>query len=256
MTAVQIIVPCHGRRRGPRHASSGGPAGARRRSAPLDAVRTRERGPQRRLCVRPSGNAAVVLHAGHCLTASVPNAARWPHGISRSQASRPKHPDGRVGPPASRRLRACVQGGRFGSARDRADPADGRGAERAGRAQPAAVDAAAAGADRDRRGDRRRCPTSACELEPEIFFLLFLPPLLFLDGWRIPKAGLLRDKGTILAAGVRPGGVHRARRRLADPLDDSGDAAGRGLRAGRRSSRRPTRWRCRRSPRGGRCPSG
>jgi CPA1 family monovalent cation:H+ antiporter len=36
------------------------------------------------------------------------------------------------------------------------------------------------------------------ELEPDIFFLLFLPPLLFLDGWRIPKIGLLRDRGTIL----------------------------------------------------------
>ncbi len=36
------------------------------------------------------------------------------------------------------------------------------------------------------------------ELDPEIFFLLFLPPLLFLDGWRIPKQGLFRDKGTIL----------------------------------------------------------
>ncbi len=35
-------------------------------------------------------------------------------------------------------------------------------------------------------------------LNPEIFFLLFLPPLLFLDGWRIPKVGLLRDKWTIL----------------------------------------------------------
>ena len=35
-------------------------------------------------------------------------------------------------------------------------------------------------------------------LEPEVFFLLFLPPLLFLDGWRIPKNGLLRDKATIL----------------------------------------------------------
>src|SRR5690606_20998681 len=35
-------------------------------------------------------------------------------------------------------------------------------------------------------------------LDPEIFFLLFLPPLLFLDGWRIPKEGLLRDKGRIL----------------------------------------------------------
>jgi Na+/H+ antiporter len=37
------------------------------------------------------------------------------------------------------------------------------------------------------------------ELDPEVFFLLFLPPLLFLDGWRIPKEGLLRDKGMILA---------------------------------------------------------
>lgn len=24
-------------------------------------------------------------------------------------------------------------------------------------------------------------------LDPSIFFLLFIPPLLFLDGWRIPK---------------------------------------------------------------------
>jgi CPA1 family monovalent cation:H+ antiporter len=36
------------------------------------------------------------------------------------------------------------------------------------------------------------------KLRPDIFFLLFLPPLLFLDGWRIPKEGLFRDKGTIL----------------------------------------------------------
>jgi monovalent cation/hydrogen antiporter len=36
------------------------------------------------------------------------------------------------------------------------------------------------------------------ELQPDIFFLLFLPPLLFLDGWRIPKEGMFRDKGTIL----------------------------------------------------------
>jgi Na+/H+ antiporter len=35
-------------------------------------------------------------------------------------------------------------------------------------------------------------------LNPDIFFLLFLPPLLFLDGWRIPKENLFRDKGTIL----------------------------------------------------------
>jgi Na+/H+ antiporter len=35
-------------------------------------------------------------------------------------------------------------------------------------------------------------------LDPDLFFLLFLPPLLFLDGWRIPKQGLFRDKGVIL----------------------------------------------------------
>lgn len=35
-------------------------------------------------------------------------------------------------------------------------------------------------------------------LDPEIFFVLFLPPLLFLDGWRIPKNGLFRDRAAIL----------------------------------------------------------
>lgn len=41
-------------------------------------------------------------------------------------------------------------------------------------------------------------PAHEVTLMPEIFFLLFLPPLLFLDGWRIPKTGLFRDGGTIL----------------------------------------------------------
>lgn len=36
------------------------------------------------------------------------------------------------------------------------------------------------------------------DLEPDIFFLLFLPPLLFLDGWRIPKEDLFRDRTMIL----------------------------------------------------------
>lgn len=36
------------------------------------------------------------------------------------------------------------------------------------------------------------------DLEPDIFFLLFLPPLLFLDGWRIPKEDVLRDRAVIL----------------------------------------------------------
>ena len=35
-------------------------------------------------------------------------------------------------------------------------------------------------------------------LDPEVFFLLFLPPLLFLDGWRIPREEVRRDAGPIL----------------------------------------------------------
>ncbi len=36
------------------------------------------------------------------------------------------------------------------------------------------------------------------ELNPQVFLLLFLPPLLFLDGWRIPKEELRKDATTIL----------------------------------------------------------
>lgn len=35
-------------------------------------------------------------------------------------------------------------------------------------------------------------------LDPEIFFLLLIPPLLFLDGWRIPKRAFFHDARTIL----------------------------------------------------------
>lgn len=35
-------------------------------------------------------------------------------------------------------------------------------------------------------------------LHPHLFFLLFLPPLLFLDGWRIPKEDLFRDRVFVL----------------------------------------------------------
>lgn len=35
-------------------------------------------------------------------------------------------------------------------------------------------------------------------LDPELFFLLLVPPLLFLDGWRIPKDELLRDGKIVL----------------------------------------------------------
>jgi len=40
------------------------------------------------------------------------------------------------------------------------------------------------------------------ELQPELFFLLFLPPLLFLDGWRIPKDDLFRDRTTVLELAI------------------------------------------------------
>ncbi|WP_193163304.1 Na+/H+ antiporter [Microbulbifer hainanensis] len=39
-------------------------------------------------------------------------------------------------------------------------------------------------------------------LDPQIFFLLFIPPLLFLDGWRIPKGAFVRDLRPILILAV------------------------------------------------------
>ncbi len=42
-------------------------------------------------------------------------------------------------------------------------------------------------------------PSLRVDFDPQLFFLLFLPPLLFLDGWRIPKADLFRDSRPILA---------------------------------------------------------
>lgn len=41
-------------------------------------------------------------------------------------------------------------------------------------------------------------PVPAIKLNPELFFVLFLPPLLFLDGWRIPKRDLFRDRRVVL----------------------------------------------------------
>lgn len=40
------------------------------------------------------------------------------------------------------------------------------------------------------------------EFDHELFFLLFIPPLLFADGWRIPKRELFLLRGTILALAV------------------------------------------------------
>lgn len=42
-------------------------------------------------------------------------------------------------------------------------------------------------------------PLPSTSLDPEIFFLVFLPSLLFLDGWRIPKRDLFRDGKAVLA---------------------------------------------------------
>jgi Na+/H+ antiporter len=41
-------------------------------------------------------------------------------------------------------------------------------------------------------------PLQTVRLDPEIFFVLFLPPLLFLDGWRIPKRELVRHRIVIV----------------------------------------------------------
>lgn len=53
------------------------------------------------------------------------------------------------------------------------------------------------------------------ELDPEIFFLLFLPPLLFLDGWRIPKDELYKDRHDDHRTGARSRRLHCFRRRVA-----------------------------------------
>lgn len=39
-------------------------------------------------------------------------------------------------------------------------------------------------------------------LDPDIFFLLLVPPLLFLDGWRIPKGAFFRDLRPILTLAI------------------------------------------------------
>ncbi|MFJ9989207.1 Na+/H+ antiporter [Pseudomonas putida] len=39
-------------------------------------------------------------------------------------------------------------------------------------------------------------------LDPELFLFLFLPPLLFADGWRIPKRELWRMRGPVVALAV------------------------------------------------------
>lgn len=38
--------------------------------------------------------------------------------------------------------------------------------------------------------------------DPHLFLLLFIPPLLFLDGWRIPKGAFFRDRNAILLLAI------------------------------------------------------
>lgn len=40
------------------------------------------------------------------------------------------------------------------------------------------------------------------EFQPHLFLMLFIPPLLFLDGWRIPKGALFHDWRPILALAI------------------------------------------------------
>ncbi len=75
----------------------------------------------------------------------------------------------------------------------------GRRRQRRVRAHVPSAAAATSRSDRTRLGSIIASVANlGVALKPDIFFLLFLPPLLFLDGWRIPKQGLFRDKGTIL----------------------------------------------------------
>jgi CPA1 family monovalent cation:H+ antiporter len=41
-------------------------------------------------------------------------------------------------------------------------------------------------------------PTLHIDLNPDVFFLLFVPPLLFFDGWRIPNKDLVEDRAVNL----------------------------------------------------------
>src|SRR3546814_6168241 len=48
------------------------------------------------------------------------------------------------------------------------------------------------------------------DLEPKLFLLLFIPPLLFADGWRMPKREFFRLRERIfgLAFGLEIGRAH------------------------------------------------
>lgn len=67
------------------------------------------------------------------------------------------------------------------------------------------------------------------ELNTELFFVLFIAPLLFNDGKRTPRAELWEFKGSDFIACTRPCICDCDCRRLHDSLDDSCYSAGSGL---------------------------
>ncbi|KAG1257947.1 hypothetical protein G6F65_015736 [Rhizopus arrhizus] len=115
--------------------------------------------------------------------------------------------------------------------RSRPGDAGGRCRQRLPGSRPAVLVAAATGADRPGRGDRRgvqpRPRAGAGSVLPAVPAAAAVPRwLAHSQAGPVPRQG--RDPRT----GVRPGGVHRHRRRVPDPLADPGDAAGGVLRAG------------------------
>ncbi len=156
------------------------------------------------------------------------NTARSCHWTSRLRcallAASPIH--GAV--PAARRRRPDEH------AFDRSGVGDvaGGGGQRLSGPRIAVFAAVAAGADRPGRGHRRGVQeglrAGAGAVLPAVPAAAAVPGRL-----AHPQAGPVPRQGRHPGAGAGPGGVHRGRRRLPDPLDDPGDAAGGGVRAGR-----------------------
>ncbi len=73
------------------------------------------------------------------------------------------------------------------------------------------------------------------EFDPELFLVLFIPPLLFADGWKTPTREFIEHGREILGPGASAGGRDGGRHRLSDLLDCTGHSADPGVRAGGRA---------------------
>lgn len=62
------------------------------------------------------------------------------------------------------------------------------------------------------------------EFDPELFLVLFIPPLLFADGWKTPTREFL-EHGRDLRSGAGAGGRYRGRDWFPDLLGRTGDPA-------------------------------